>query len=81
MADTVTNFAMSVDDEIEQVRKAVTVKDIDSDGVLDWSELRRAVIKLSKKVVRAHRCPQSRHYNSTRQHLVTCSVRRSSRCP
>ena len=54
MADTVTNFAMSVDDEIEQVRKAVTVKDIDSDGVLDWSELRRAVIKLSKKVVRAH---------------------------
>tara|TARA_B100000780_G_C21060795_1_gene426352 strand:+ start:620 stop:778 length:159 start_codon:yes stop_codon:yes gene_type:complete len=52
---------MLVDAEIEQVRKAGTATDNDSDGVLDWSELRRAVIKLSTKLVRARRRPQSRH--------------------
>jgi len=41
---------MLVDAEIEQVRKAGTATDNDSDGVLDWSELRRAVIKLSTKL-------------------------------
>ena len=64
-ADTVTNFAMLVDAEIEQVRKAGTAKDLDGDGVLDWSELRQAVLKLGAQVVvRArHRppAPLTRH--------------------
>ena len=71
---------MLVDAEIEQVRKAGTATDNDSDGVLDWSELRRAVIKLSTKLVRARRRP-NRATDSSRQHLVTCSVRGwRSRC-
>jgi|TARA_B110001469_G_C9496812_1_gene248297 hypothetical protein len=56
---------MLVDAEIEQVRKAGTAKDLDGDGVLDWSELRQAVLKLSAQVVvRArHRppAPLTRH--------------------
>ena len=58
-ADTVTNFAMLVDAEIEQVRKAGTAQDLDDDGVLGWSELRRAVLKLSTKLVRARRRPHA----------------------
>jgi hypothetical protein len=50
---TVTNFAMLVDAEIEAVRKAGTAQDMDRDGVLDWSELRRAVLKLSTKLFAA----------------------------
>ena len=46
---------MLVDAEIEAVRKAGTAQDMDRDGVLDWSELRRAVLKLSTKLVRARR--------------------------
>ena len=48
---------MLVDAEIEQVRKAGTAQDLDDDGVLGWSELRRAVLKLSTKLVRARRRP------------------------
>lgn len=58
-ADTMTNFAMLVDAEIEQVRKAGTAQDLDDDGVLDWSELRKAVLKLSGNVVRARRHPHA----------------------
>lgn len=53
------NFAMTVDDQIERVRIVGTAKDTDQDGVLDWSELRRAVRELSKPMVRAHCHPQS----------------------
>ena len=54
-----TNFAMLVDAEIEQVRKAGTAQDLDDDGVLDWSELRKAVLKLSGNAVRARRRPHA----------------------
>jgi hypothetical protein len=54
-----TNFAMLVDAEIEQVRKAGTAQDVDDDGVLDWSELRKAVLKLSGDVVRARHRPHA----------------------
>ena len=56
-----TNFAMLVDAEIEQVRKAGTAQDLDDDGVLDWSELRKAVLKLSGNAVRARRRPHTPH--------------------
>ena len=54
-----TNFAMLVDAEIEQVRKSGTAQDVDDDGVLDWSELRKAVLKLSGNVVRARNRPHA----------------------
>ena len=65
-----TNFAMLVDAEIEQVRKAGTAEDLDDDGVLDWSELRIAVLKLSGDAVRARRRP---HASPDFSHLISPS--------
>ena len=65
-----TNFAMLVDAEIEQVRKAGTAQDLDDDGVLDWSELRKAVLKLSGNAVRARRRP---HAPPDFSHLISPS--------
>lgn len=45
------NFGLIVDEQMEKVSKAATATDADDDGVLDWSELRKAVLLTKASVL------------------------------
>jgi len=50
LAYVMVNFGMTVDGQLEQLRKAnIVIDDADDDGVLDWSEFRAAMVKMIRE--------------------------------